>query len=162
MIGIYIIQNIENKKLYVGATTDWERRQYQHRNSLSNNKHSNKHLQKDWNDYGEKSFAFIFLLDCTPEQLKSLEKQYIDNCKDNMYNIYTRSPFGLSIKKKEPTSRNIGQRWTRKSKGYYYDKSIGKYRAQIRIEGIKTNLGAYNTAEEARRAYLEAKEVYHK
>lgn len=162
MVGIYIIQNIENKKIYVGATTNWEQRQYQHRNSLSNQNHSNKYLQEDWNKYGEKAFSFVFLLDCNPEELKSLERQYIENHKDNMYNIYTRSPFGLSISKKEPTSRNIGQRWTRQCKGYYYDKAIGKYRAQIRIEGIKTNLGAYNTPEEARKAYLEAKELYHR
>lgn len=45
--------------------------------------------------------------------------------------------------------------------GYYLRKDLGKYQAQIRIKGRKTNLGVYDTAIEARLAYLKAKEKHH-
>lgn len=53
--------------------------------------------------------------------------------------------------------------FNRKSpKGYYWNKPARKYLARIRLNGKFTHLGYFNTAEEARGAYLEAKEIYHK
>lgn len=46
------------------------------------------------------------------------------------------------------------------TKGYY--KCNGKWRAGISIKGKKKHLGYHNTEIEARVAYLEAKEKYHK
>ena len=53
--------------------------------------------------------------------------------------------------------------WNRKNvKGYYFNKVAKKWYSYIRINKIKTYLGYYNTEEEARNAYLQAKEIYHK
>ena len=46
-------------------------------------------------------------------------------------------------------------------KGYYFNKREQKYRASIKINQKEIHLGYYNTEEEAREAYLRAKEVYH-
>jgi hypothetical protein len=46
-------------------------------------------------------------------------------------------------------------------KGYSYDKVQGKYRAHIRIDGIKKHLGSFDTEEEAKAAYLAAKQLHH-
>lgn len=48
-----------------------------------------------------------------------------------------------------------------KAKGYYWHKGIEKWEAQIRANGKKINLGYFNSEEEARQAYLNAKEIYH-
>ena len=45
------------------------------------------------------------------------------------------------------------------SKGYY--KTNNKYRSQIHINSQKISLGYFNTEEEARNAYLAAKQIYH-
>jgi hypothetical protein len=49
-----------------------------------------------------------------------------------------------------------------KAKGYYYHKTSKKYLAQISSDYKIIHLGLYNTPEEARAAYLQAKEKYHK
>tara|TARA_R110000822_G_scaffold253909_1_gene380342 strand:- start:279 stop:764 length:486 start_codon:yes stop_codon:yes gene_type:complete len=46
-------------------------------------------------------------------------------------------------------------------KGYTYVKRRNKYRAQIRINGKQIYLGHYDTTEEAREAYLNAKKIHH-
>mgnify|MGYP003680120296 CR=1 FL=1 len=47
------------------------------------------------------------------------------------------------------------------AKGYYWDKAAGKWHAQIMINRKQKNLGLFDTEEEARAAYLVAKEEYH-
>ena len=56
-------------------------------------------------------------------------------------------------------SQNQWNRLT--AKGYYWDKSRNKYRAEMRIYNKKKCLGYFNTEEEARNAYLNAKQIYH-
>jgi len=43
------------------------------------------------------------------------------------------------------------------SKGYYWDSQCKQYRSQIRINGKRIHLGSFNSPEEARKAYVEAK-----
>jgi hypothetical protein len=53
--------------------------------------------------------------------------------------------------------------WNRNTaKGYYFDKNANKYRADIRLNNKVIYLGLYHSEEEARNAYLQAKEKYHK
>jgi len=47
------------------------------------------------------------------------------------------------------------------ARGYYWDKFHGKYQARIKFNGKRTFLGYYDTAEEARAAYNDAKPVHH-
>lgn len=53
--------------------------------------------------------------------------------------------------------------WNRTTaKGYCWCKSHKKWKTQIKINCKQINLGYYNTEQEARSAYLAAKEIYHK
>lgn len=45
--------------------------------------------------------------------------------------------------------------------GAAWDKQTGKYLSSIQINGKRVHLGRFNTAEEAGRAYLEAKNKFH-
>tara|TARA_R110002012_G_scaffold62565_1_gene164577 strand:- start:1154 stop:1618 length:465 start_codon:yes stop_codon:yes gene_type:complete len=47
------------------------------------------------------------------------------------------------------------------AKGYSWNKLRGKWKAQIKVDGKQKHLGLYETEEEARAAYLAAKEVLH-
>lgn len=48
------------------------------------------------------------------------------------------------------------------AKGYFLDKQSGKKRAQIKVSGVRMNLGSYDTEEQAGAAYQAAKAKYHK
>lgn len=47
------------------------------------------------------------------------------------------------------------------AKGFCWNKSKNKYSAQIKYNDKRKFLGYYNTEEEARNAYLNAKQIYH-
>jgi hypothetical protein len=48
------------------------------------------------------------------------------------------------------------------AKGYYWNKPTNKFKAEIKLNGKKTSLGSYDNEREARKAYLNAKEKYHR
>jgi hypothetical protein len=45
-------------------------------------------------------------------------------------------------------------------KGYWLESS-GKYTASIRLDNKKMHLGTFDTSDEAHKAYLDAKKIYH-
>lgn len=47
------------------------------------------------------------------------------------------------------------------AKGYCWNKKRNKWRAQIMLNRKTIYLGSFNTEEEARNAYLQAKKIYH-
>ena len=51
--------------------------------------------------------------------------------------------------------------FNRKSKGYHWNKQNKKWRALIRVNGKQKHLGCFDLEEDARNAYLAAKEIYH-
>jgi len=51
--------------------------------------------------------------------------------------------------------------FNRSAKGYYFQKRDNKFQAKIVIDGKQISLGYFDTEEEARNAYLEAKERLH-
>ncbi len=56
---------------------------------------------------------------------------------------------------------NQENRFNSKAKGYCWDKGSNKWMTQIMINNKQIYLGRYNTEEEARKSYLQAKEIYH-
>ena len=48
-----------------------------------------------------------------------------------------------------------------RAKGYCWHKGVGKWRAQIMINGKNIHIGYYNTKQEARQAYLNGKTIHH-
>lgn len=83
MIGIYKIENIINHKCYIGQSINIKRRWEIHKSELKNNRHYNKYLQKAWNKYGENSFLFSVIEECSKLELNEKEQYYIKK-----YNSY--------------------------------------------------------------------------
>jgi len=76
--GIYCIKNIINNKRYVGSTINFKHRKNTHFFALRHNKHSNSHLQRSYNKYGECSFVFEIVEECSPQNLLVREQFYLD------------------------------------------------------------------------------------
>jgi len=60
------------------------------------------------------------------------------------------------------SSLNQQNRMTKYVKGYSWSKKDKKYRAKIVINYKQISLGSYEKEEDARKAYLDAKKIYHK
>ena len=77
--GIYKIENIFNKKCYIGSAVSLRIRWNKHKNDLRKNIHINKHLQSAWNKYGKEGFNFDVLEEVLEKsKLVEREQHYID------------------------------------------------------------------------------------
>lgn len=79
--GIYCIENLINKKKYIGQSVNIYNRWSSHKGELNRNCHYNGHLQNSWNKYGEDNFKFYILEKCSKENLDEKEIYYIDTFK---------------------------------------------------------------------------------
>lgn len=86
--GIYMIKNIVNGKVYVGKSFDINGRWRHHRYELNKGAHVNNHLQSAWNKYGEDSFEFSIVEECSEDELNNKEIYWIKkmNAYHNGYN----------------------------------------------------------------------------
>lgn len=74
-----MIQNIRNNRVYIGQTTNINRRIRDHKRMLADNKHTNKNLQKDYNSYDIIDFEYVILENNIPKyDLLEREKYWID------------------------------------------------------------------------------------
>ena len=106
--GIYKIENMVNKKIYVGSSYDLKERWHRHSTDLRTNKHGNSYLQNSWNKYGEDNFKFVYIElfeFTTKEYLLSREQYWIDTlnvCDRNIgYNLLPTAGSPLGFKKSE-------------------------------------------------------------
>ena len=84
MIGIYIITNEINKKVYIGLSKDiLDRLNNRHLVALRKNKHGNKRLQRSFNKHKEENFTFNILELCEENKLSEHEIYWI-----NFYKSY--------------------------------------------------------------------------
>jgi group I intron endonuclease len=94
--GVYMIVNLQSGKVYIGSSVNLKNRIYNHKWSLKNNSHPNKHLQASWNKYGEDVFRFVVIerVD-NPDKVFEREQYYLDLCetyfRHNGYNISERA-----------------------------------------------------------------------
>lgn len=76
--GVYRIQCLANGKFYIGSTGVSIRKRWgQHVSSLTHGKHPNPSLQASWNKYGESSFVFGVVEQCSPESSLERESHFI-------------------------------------------------------------------------------------
>ena len=66
---------------------------------------------------------------------------------------------GTMLGKKQSPEHIAKQTASRNPKGYYFANK--KYKAQIKVGEKRIHLGTFNTTDEARDAYINAKKIYH-
>lgn len=60
-MGVYLIRNSQNDKVYIGRATDLQARFNRHRAELQFGNHRKRELQEIWNSFGESAFEFEVL-----------------------------------------------------------------------------------------------------
>ena len=91
---IYKIINNITKEKYVGQTTNFSRRIFDHLSKLRLNKHPNPKLQASWNKYGEDNFSIEKILyNLTKEELDNKEIEEIEK-EDSFKNGFNLTPGG--------------------------------------------------------------------
>lgn len=77
--GIYRIKNTITGKIYVGSSTNINKRWINHKSELLNQIHHNSHLQRSWNKYGNENFEFSVIEEVEDfDQLLIREQYYLD------------------------------------------------------------------------------------
>lgn len=101
--GIYMIMNTENQKCYIGYSTNITSRWYRHKYHLRKGTHTNNHLQKAWNKYGEKFFTFSVVeylpIDLSVKEYEQVETKWVLFYKSNesKYGYNAIMPGGYSL-----------------------------------------------------------------
>jgi group I intron endonuclease len=134
--GIYLIQNIINKKVYVGSSVNIERRWKKHKALLRNDKHHSLHLQNAWNKFGEENFKFIILETVKVlSHLLAVEQVFLDYYKSYEkefgYNYCKTagSPLGMKLSKehrRKLSEANKGKKHSEETKEKIRIAHIGK------------------------------------
>jgi hypothetical protein len=104
---VYRITNIKTKRIYIGSTSDFEVRRMEHLSQLRQNKHCNRFMQREFNEFKEASFRFDIVSDGFKNRQTMLIKEYelILKTKDYNYNIETVCPI-LPVKDKKKRGAN--------------------------------------------------------
>lgn len=106
-IGIYMIENVINKKVYIGQSSNVPKREFAHWNTLSRGKHKNRHLQNSYYKYGPDAFVFSVILFCESQELTHYEQTLI-NIRKPEYNICRECVNSvLGIKRSQETKDKI-------------------------------------------------------
>lgn len=86
--GIYKITNLKNEKIYIGSSSNIERRFIEHKSDLINNRHHSYKMQNDFNinsNINDFSFEIIEEINGSKQELFRKEQFYID--KYDAFNI---------------------------------------------------------------------------
>lgn len=139
-IGIYLIRNKINEKVYIGQTSDrFIERYWHHKWKLNNQTHDNIYLQNAWNKYGEENFDFEVIYELKfGDNIDNIEREYISKYpKNKKYNIqiggqdYTMKNKKMSKHTKELIGQKnkingIGRKASKETKEKMSKKRLGK------------------------------------
>lgn len=136
-IGIYIIRNTVNGKVYIGQSRRLNNRHYSHFHTLEKGRHFNKHLQRSYNNYGAEAFEFEILEYCDVENLDEREKYWIKQYNSMDINHGYNSEGGGNVGKEVSERMREAKRG---DKNPMYGKSPSEEtRKKMRMSSIGTN-----------------------
>lgn len=149
--GIYCIENLINRKKYIGQSVDIKKRWYEHRRTLELKQHDNIYLQRAWNKYGKNNFEFYILTTCDINDLNDLEIYYIQLYdtfnSEHGYNMTIGGDGCVGYKHTEETKRYIsmiqsGKKLSEEHKALLKD--IWKNKIESGYRPVTSHLIEYN------------------
>ncbi len=118
--GIYMIQNINSTKVYIGSALNIYKRIFgassiSHLKALSTNTHGNKHLQNTYNKHGVNAFTFKILEICEKSILLEREQYYFDTLLDakNLKN-FQKKAYNICPTAGSPLGKKMSNAFKRK------------------------------------------------
>lgn len=123
MIGIYIIKNSINDKVYVGQSVNIEKRWQAHRhkgkpNVNLNQPEANNKLHKAMRELGRENFYIEVLEECSVEKLEEKEKYWIEYY-NSFYNGYNGTKGGSFYDSTSSVGENNGKSKLMEEDVYY-------------------------------------------
>jgi len=97
---IYIIENANTGKFYIGRTNDPAQRKRAHLSELRRGAHGNPRLQYSFNKHGEQAFEFKVVDSATPELIQEKEAEWFkafDEDKSYLYNCHFKTIGGEGL-----------------------------------------------------------------
>jgi len=149
--GIYKIENLVNRKIYIGSSVDIKNRWRQHLGYFSRGKHGNVYLQRAWDKYGAESFKFDIIEKCDAKILAEREQYFMDffdACKTG-YNLSPTAGSNLGVIHSEEYGKKISVRQTGKKRGPHSE----EHKRKLSISGTGKKKRA-RTEEENKRMSL--------
>lgn len=145
--GIYLIKNIINNKVYVGQAVNILKRIRKHIDSLTNNKHINKHLQRSFNKYGIENFEYSVVCSVPVEQLNLAEKSaiYMFTSTNPLFG-FNKTTGGEGGIPTEEIRKKISEATTGKPKSEEHKKKLSKA-----LTGEKSPMFGKHLSEETRK-----------
>lgn len=104
MEGIYLMYNKMADKYYVGQGKNVHTRWSHHLYSMRRGIHHNHEIQEDYNKYGEESFTFSLLEECTNRDER--ETYWIEEYAKS-HKMYNKTSGGVSGYEVNPSSSNL-------------------------------------------------------
>lgn len=138
--GIYEILNTVNGKRYIGSSVNIVQRWHLHRSHLSQGVHHSVVLQRAWDKYGEKVFAFHPLMLLPSVDLILWEQQYLDEFAP-AYNICKTAGNCLGVKHTAETRANMSASMTPARRA----KIGNQHRGKILSDAQKTAISVATT-----------------
>lgn len=157
--GIYKIINKANGKYYVGSSRDISTRWSTHKRALSKRCHRNLKLQCAWDKYGEDSFEFVMVENCSPDRVALLaaEQNHLNKARGDQSVCYNLSFLAGSVEFTEAVRKKLSE----KSKNRKRRKGI-PHSAETKMKMSKAQSGSRHSmfgkspSEETRRKMSEA------
>ena len=135
--GIYSITCVIDGKVYVGRSVRIESRWKSHKNALRRGDHSNAHLQRAWSLYGEESFKFEVLEECSKEETPVREAHWQQvvgiGDDDRCYNLLVEDGTG-SFSLDASTRLKMSEAMLGKKKSDAHRKNIARATKEYAIE----------------------------
>lgn len=135
--GIYAIRCLGDMKIYIGSSSNIEKRLRDHRSFLRTDKHQNKHLQSAYNKYGKDMFIYFIVELCDITNILQKENEW-------MVKWRTRDrEYGFNKIDAEEGCR--GRKWSEEHKKYMSETMSGRIRSEEYCENIsKAKMGSKN------------------
>lgn len=134
VVGIYIIRNAEDGKVYIGQSVDVEYRICNHFSKLKWNRHDNEHMQRAYNK-NPSAFTWEMLCECDESELDAKEIQLIDkyNCANPEYGYNMSYGGQVEHRATEETRRKMSESKKGKTFTKEHCKKIGLANTKRRL-----------------------------